>query len=154
MAGRFRYALAPLRQTRQWDLDALLRDLGELNAAIAAGEAKLAGLRGAMVEASAGWQRRCAGTAVIAVADFITLNRYAGDLAAQARAAELELAELGAQQDALAAQVAMAQRGLEAVDDHRDLMRAQFVQARLSNEFKDADDQWNTLKTGGSDDDS
>jgi hypothetical protein len=46
------------------------------------------------------------------------------------------------------AQVVSAQRALEAVERHRDEMKQEYVQKRVSADFKVADDQWNTLQTG------
>ncbi len=153
MAGRFRYALAPLRQTRQWDLDDLLRAMGDVNGAIAAGEAALARLKKVLEAASHDWQVRCA-VAMVSADEFVRFNRYAADLVQQARAAETQLEALAGQRESLMGQVEQAQRALEAVEDHHDQMHAKFMRERTIGEFKEADDQWNTRQGGDSEDDS
>jgi hypothetical protein len=148
MKGRFLYPLQPLLLTRQWDLDALLVELGEQNAALAATSAAIAELRAKLAQAGAEWERQRAGGALLPVAQFAMFTRFMGQLGGQLREREAALAEQNAARDALVERMAQSQRALEAVEEHRDGELARFIQARLSGDFKLADDQWNTLQQG------
>lgn len=145
---RFRYALEPVLLTRQWDLDALMLDLGEQNAALAAHQAVITEANACFGAASAEWRELTSGGASYAADRFALLTRYLGELARQSRENALRLTELQAARDDAAARVVTAQRAVEAAEQHRDECKAQFMQERASADFKLADDQWNTLQTG------
>lgn len=145
---RFRYALEPVLLTRQWDLDALMLSLGEQNAAITAQAALEAGIEERIAAASLAWDASMTGGLMQSVDQFALVTRYMGDLTRQARELAEHMAELVQHRDALIDEVVMAKRGVEAAEQHRDEMRALFVQQRLSGDFKIADDQWNTLQSG------
>jgi hypothetical protein len=146
--ARFRYALEPVLLTRRWALDDLLLALGERNAAIAA-QAKLQAKTRASYEAAADqWRAAAALQQAQSVQTFALNARYLADLARQLREQAEHMAELGTARDEVIAQVVSAQRALEAVERHRDEMKQEYVQKRVSADFKVADDQWNTLQTG------
>ena len=148
--ARFRYPLAPILLTRQWELDARLLELGEHNAALARQQGRAAHLQVQLAGAGADFQALAGSGANLSVQQFVLLSRYIGDLTLRLRAEEAEVARLAALRDALAERVVASQRGVEAVEKHRDEMKSKFVQHRLSGDFKIADDQWNTLQTGTS----
>lgn len=146
--ARFRYPLNPVLLTRQWELDALLVELGEQNAALARQESVLGHLQQQLGAASADFKALSDSAASLPVQRFAILSRYMGDLAQQIRHEQAELARLGEVRDELAARVLSSQRGVEAIEQHRDEMESKFNQQRLSGEFKIADDQWSTLQAG------
>lgn len=146
--SRFRYALEPVLLTRTWQLDALMLELGEQNAAIAAQALVQADIQGRIARARAAWGEQTAGARYQSVDQFLLVTRYMGDLARQARDAASRMNELAAQRDGTIERVVLAKRGVEAAEAHRDAMRARFVQQRLSGDFKLADDQWNTIQAG------
>jgi serine phosphatase RsbU (regulator of sigma subunit) len=145
---RFRYALEPVLLTRQWDLDALMQTLAEQNAVIATHGASAAATQASIASAGAAWQAKAASGQFQSVDQFVLATAYMGDLSRQAREQAVRMSELVTERDELAERVVSAQRAVQAAEKHRDEMRAQFVQQRLSGEFKVADDQWNTLQSG------
>lgn len=147
---RFRYPLAPILLTRQWELDALLIELGEHNAALAQQQGRVAQLQGQLATAGAQFQALSGSEASLSVQHFALLSRYIGDLTLRLRPEQAEAARLAGLRDALAERVMASRRGIDAVEKHRDEMEDKFVQQRLSGDFKIADDQWNTLQTGTS----
>lgn len=151
-AARFRYALQPLLLTRQWDLEALLRELAGQNEAVARQEAALAALRARSALAADEWSALSQASGHLSVDRFSMLAAYLNDLAGLVRASALVLDQLNAERDLLIERVAAAQRAIEAIEEHRDAMQAKFVQLRASGDYKLADDQWNTLQTGSAND--
>lgn len=145
---RFRYALEPVLLTRQWDLDALMQNLGEQNGAIAAFALTQAATLASIADAGAAWQAKTASGQFQSVDQFVLATTFMADLSCQAREHAAHMAELVARRDELAESVVCAQRGVEAAEEHRDEMQAAFIRQRLSGEFKIADDQWNTLQSG------
>lgn len=148
MSARFRYPLAPVLLTRQWELDALLLELAEHNAGLAQQQGRVGYLDGQLAAAGADFRALAGCETGLPVQRFTILSRYIGDVTLQMRAAQDELERLGALRDALAERVVAAQRGVEAVEKHRDEMESKFIQQRLSGDFKIADDQWSTLQAG------
>jgi hypothetical protein len=148
MSTRFRYPLAPILLTRQWELDALLLELAEHNAGLAQQQGKVGYLEGQLAAAGADFKALAESGASLPVQRFTILSRYIGDVTLQIRTEQAELERLGALRDELAERVVAAQRGVEAVEQHRDEMEDKFNQQRLSGEFKIADDQWSTLQAG------
>lgn len=148
MSLRFRYPLAPILLTRQWELDALLLELAEHNAAVAQQQGRLAHFEGQLAAAGADFRALTQCDTGLPVQRFTILSRYIGDVSLQIRHEQAELERLGALRDALAERVVAAQRGVEAVEKHRDEMETKFIQQRLSGDFKIADDQWSTLQAG------
>lgn len=146
--ARFRYPLEPILLTRRWELDALLAELGEHNAALAAQASRVEQLQGELAAAGAEFKAVADSQAGLPVQRFLILSRYVGDVTLRLRGEQLELERLAALRDALAERVMAGRRALEAVEKHRDEMKTKFVQQRLSGDFKVADDQWNTLQAG------
>jgi hypothetical protein len=146
--SRFRYPLQPVLLTRQWALDALMLTLGEHNAAIAVQAALQAATRDSYEAAADQWRAVAAAQQAQSVQTFAMNGRYLADLARQLREQAAHTAELSAARDEVIAQVVNAQRALEAVERHRDDMKQEYIQKRVSADLKVADDQWNTLQTG------
>jgi len=146
--ARFRYALEPVLLTRQWALDALLLTLGEHNAAVAAQAALQAETQARYEAAASDWRALAAAQQAQSVQTFVMNGRYLAELARQLREQAAQMDALSAARDEVIAQVVSAQRALEAVEQHRDETRRQYIQERVSSDFKLADDQWNTLQTG------
>jgi hypothetical protein len=146
--ARFRYPLEPILLTRQWELDALLVELGEHNAAVAAQAARVGGLQAELAAAGAEFNALAGSGATLSVQRFLIVSRYVGDVTLRLRGEQAELERLEALRDAQAERVVASRRGVDAVEKHRDEMKDKFVQQRLSGEFKVADDQWSTLQAG------
>jgi hypothetical protein len=146
--ARFRYPLEPILLTRQWELDGLLVELGEHNAAVAGQAARVGGLQADLAAAGAEFGALAGSGVSLSVQRFLIVSRYVGDVTLRLRAEQAELERLEALRDALAERVVASQRGVEAVEKHRDEMKDKFVQQRLSGDFKVADDQWSTLQAG------
>ncbi|ATQ74324.1 hypothetical protein CR152_07235 [Massilia violaceinigra] len=149
MSGaRFRYALEPILLTRRWDHDALLGELAERNVAIRQQQEAIGALQAQSEQLALEWAGVCASGQALPVERFARTTRYLSQLAGQVRAEQAALAQLQAGRDELVDRVMASQRAIEAVEEHRDEMKAKFVQLRLSGDFKIADDQWNTLHAG------
>ncbi len=143
---RFEYALEPVLLTKQWDLDALLIELGALNEQVAQHQAALERLREQQAKADGQWRALSASSAAMSVEQFELVRRYAHDLALQATKAQETLATSERERDATIERVVLSQRSVEVFEEHREHMKERFTQLRLSGEFKLADDQWNTLQ--------
>ena len=146
--ARFRYPLEPILLTRRWELDGLLAELAEHNAALAAQAGRVGQLQGELDAAAAEIKSVAASQDGLPVQRFLILSRYVGDVAQRLRGEQLELERLAGLRDAMAERVMAGRRALEAVEKHRDEMKDKFVQQRLSGDFKVADDQWSTLQAG------
>jgi flagellar biosynthesis chaperone FliJ len=147
-ARGFSYALAPVLLTRTWELDALLLELGQCNEKLAGERQQLQELQARTQEVSQAWAEAASpGAEGFSVQGLELVTRFLGDLHAQTRVLEEAFAKTALERDGLIASVTKAQRALEAVEQHRDDMKAQFVRLRASGDFKAADDQWNTLQT-------
>lgn len=146
-AARFRYALEPIALQRQWALDALLRDLSECNFVMAQRRGACDAVIAEVALAGQEWQALGSDGQPVRVERFTLLSRFLADRQRQVRAMEQAIDVLQRQRDEVIEQIAMAQRGVDAVNEHRGQMRREFVRARLSGEYKLADDQWNVLQT-------
>ena len=146
--ARFRYPLQPILLTRQWELDALLVELGEHNAAVAAQAARVGGLQADLAAAGAEFGALAGSGVTLSVQRFLIVSRYVGDVTLRLQGEQAELTRLEALRDALAERVVASRRGVDAGETHRDEMKDKFVQQRLSGDFKVADDQWSTLQAG------
>ena len=146
--ARFRYALEPVALQRQWALDALLRELGDCNVALAQRRAECDAVLAQLAQAGREWTAMGQPGQELLVERYALLSRYMAERQRAAQALEQACAGLARQRDELIDQVGAAQRAVDAVDEHRGEMRREFVKARLGGEFKDADDQWSVLQTG------
>lgn len=155
MAGNrhFRYALEPMLLTRQWELDRLRTELGELNAAWTAQDGVVRTLLARQQASMAQWGGLGDSAQPLFVDRFVMLQRYIDDCARQARLEQQALDALAQRRDALTDALGLAQLALEAVQEHREKMQAQFMQARLSLDFKAADDQWGMAQMNRNKDD-
>jgi hypothetical protein len=146
-AARFRYALEPVALQRRWALDALLRDLGDCNVALARRRAECDAVLAQLAQAGREWTAMGQPGQVLLVDRYAMLSRYMNERQREVHALELACAELARLRDGLVDQVGAARRAVDAVEEHRGEMRREFVKARLGGEFKDADDQWSVLQT-------
>jgi chromosome segregation ATPase len=144
--AKFRYALEPVLLTRQWDLDALLLDLNRVNSSLLKLKDELDKLDHDIRSAAHDWKQQSAASGHISVGGFTVMTHYMQDLAKQRVFKEQAIANIERERDALIDRVVTAQRGVDAVEQHRDEMKAEFVKLKLSNEFKFADDHWSTLQ--------
>lgn len=144
----FKYVLEPVRLTRQWSLEALLGELGEHNARVALQESCVAGLEARLATSAEHWAVLTDPANTLTLQNLALLSRYAGDCAAQLAQACATRDEFARERDALSERVMQSRRALDALERHRDKQEAVFVQARMSGEFKLADEQWNTRQEG------
>lgn len=146
--GAFKYGLEPALLTRQWALDTLLGELGEHNLRVAADERVVAEAE-ADAAASVAYWAQMTGAAQAMSVDRLTLHAaYASQLEVRTIKARKALAASTALRDAAIDAAMLARRGLDAIERHRDKEHAGFVQARLSGDFKVADEQWNIRPEG------
>lgn len=148
----FRYALEPVRITRQWGLDDLLLRLDSHNVAIAAQQAECAATRRLGELAASEWQALTSQSGVLSVDRFTRLAGYMDMLALRLRGQEAALAELERQRELLVDQVISARRGLDALEEHREREHERHIKARLSGEFRMADDLWTMSHSGSNHD--
>lgn len=149
MAGaRFRYVLEPVAVQRQWAVDEVQRELALCNTALAERRAACAVLEQQLERAELHWRMLGAGQRLVTADQFALAARYLAERNACLQEAQQALAQQQTQCDQMLEQLLMAQRALDAVEEHKTKMKAQFVQQRLSGEFKVADEQWNVLRAG------
>jgi hypothetical protein len=145
-ARGFVYPLAPLLTTRRWELDARRAELGEVTARLAAQEAQADMLRAARLAGDAAWHAACGAGQTVDVSLFARLHAYGADLGGQLKACEARIVALEDERGALVGQLRLAQRALEAVEEHREKALAGHAQASMRRDFTAADDQWNSLQ--------
>ncbi|MBI1890123.1 MAG: hypothetical protein HYS18_05725 [Burkholderiales bacterium] len=144
--GKFRYSLDPVLKTRKWERDALQADLVRINDTLAAIRKEIQSIQSDIEVAAIEWKMQSEKPQHFAVDRFAILTNYMRDLGAQRHLKEKSAAELEAQREALIDQVTASQRGVEAVERHREQKKANFDKLQLSEECKIADDQWSTLQ--------
>lgn len=149
----FRYALEPVRVTRQWGLDDLLQRLDGHNAALAAQQEECAASRRLVARAAIEWQGLGVQGGGVSVDHFSRLARYIDMLGRQLREHEVALDELERQRELLVDQVVAARRALDALEEHREREHDRYVKERMSGEFRAADDLWTTSHSGSNYDD-
>ena len=142
----FHYALEPVLRTRGWELDALRVALQDSNANVVSCQAVLDTISVRINSAMQEWIRGTGEAQSLPVERFAMLTRFLGDLSQQAKRAEAALAESKAKRDDAAANAAAARHALDVIEEHKDASLQQFDQLRASADFKEADDQWNTLQ--------
>lgn len=147
---RFVYPLEPLRLTREWALDAARQALAQQNALLA--EAGQAMDKARQQESTAQEQARAlgAGGSALPVQQFLQHGRYLDWLGQAAQDAAQKLDDAGQERDALAVQLAAAQRALDGVERHRKQVRQAFQRARAQDEARQADDLWGVLQAARS----
>ena len=143
--GKFRYPLAPVLSKRQWDLDALLLELAEVNCRLVTLGGELRAIEDEARKASEHWKRQ-ASEGALDISRFCLATQHMHDLASRRAASENAMAEKERQQVALIERIATAKRATEAVAMHRDEMKAEFIKMRLRDDFRSADDHWSALQ--------
>jgi hypothetical protein len=141
--GRFRYAFEPVLLTRRWALDALLRTLAEHDAQIRTLAIAAAALQARYAQAAIVWNGGTGEVDAQPVQRFAMNVCYLVDLARQLREHAECMTALNVARDEVISSVVQARRALDAAEQHRAQMKGQFVQLRMSADFKLADDQWN-----------
>ena len=139
---RFTYALQPVLVTRQWELDAAMQDLAQINQTIAQAQQALSRLQQEQVSVSQAWQAESEQVQGLRRDRFELVTRYMGELTLQCQQQQTKLNEYQQQRNDLIERVDKAKRALDAVEKHRTLTRAKFARQQLNAEGKIADDQW------------
>lgn len=142
----FQYALQPVLLTRQWALDDLLLELKEAKQQLQEAVDACRELGERMQQAGQEWMVQSDKAAGLNVELMRVLRSYIQDLSTQLLARENERADLQQQVDALVDRVVEAQRGIDAVEEHKGKMKKAFEQLRASDAFKISDDQWSSLQ--------
>ena len=145
---RFRYALQPVLATRQWELDAAMQDLAQINQAIAKAQQALQRLQQEQASVNQAWVAQAQQAQGLARDQFELVTRYMGELTLQCRQQQTRLDEYQQQRNGLIERVEKAKRALDAVNKHRALSQAKFARQQLNVEGKIADDQW-AMAQGG-----
>jgi hypothetical protein len=138
--GRFRYALEPVRLARQWELDGLLVELAAANAAMAAHRQDLQALLDRMAAAEQEWRHMGQGT-VVPAGRYMLLSYYIGDCRLRVPGLEAKVHDALRVRDLLIERVIAARKALDAVEEHRDKMKALDVRWRKSVEYKETDER-------------
>jgi len=147
MTGKagFRYALEPVRLTRKWSLDALLTDLGSLNASLSGCKSRLSRVADEMQAASSEWKKLASGRDGFDVGNLKVMNDYIRHLSDRHTVLKEEVEKLEEERNMLIDQVNRSKKELDAVEEHRDRMHSGFLQSRLRVDLKSADNHWNAL---------
>lgn len=145
MSGtRFRYALEPVRLTREWDLLDCQARLAAHNVSLKACQEHLASLRASAESAMAEWNALGAADGSFTVGQMSVHGAWLGDLARQIEEQVDEEKRLLAEQDELLAAANTAQRLLDGMEEHRDEARKEFRAGCAADEFKEADERWSS----------
>lgn len=147
MGARFSYPLEPVVLQRRWALDALLRELSECNDVLAQRNVEREALLSQMAQTSREWKTLGSDGGSVHVERFMLLSRYMAERQRQLDHMTQVIAQLALERDQVVDKVAAGRRALDAIEDHRDEMRQLFIKSRLSDEFKNADEQWNGSQT-------
>ncbi|HEX8611921.1 MAG TPA: flagellar FliJ family protein [Telluria sp.] len=145
MSKRFRYALQPVLLARTWALDALKLELGERNASLGELQQQRAAIEQESAAVNQSWQQQSSVPGNFNVDGFATVIAYLGQLAGYAKRKDEQIALAARERDELIDRIVAEQRGVEAVEEHRDKMFAEFRKEENSVQFKAADDHWSTL---------
>lgn len=145
---RFRYALQPVLATRQWELDAAMQDLAQINQAIANGQQALQRLRQEQASVNQAFVAEARQGQGLGRDRFELVTRYMGELGLQCTQQQTRLDDYQQQRNGLIERVEKAKRALDAVKKHRALSQAKFARQQLNVEGKIADDQW-AMAQGG-----
>ena len=144
--GRFRYPLQPILLTRQWDLDALLSDLASIRQSIAILQRDLQKLQNQGAALAAGWKRESEIRNDMNVDQFVTAARFMHDLSMKIRSIRNSVEEWQKKEISLLDSIMRAKRGIDAVEHHRDELRAEFFKSKSKEQFKALDDHWAILQ--------
>ena len=141
----FRYSLQPVLLRRQWDLDALKLDMNRVNDALAKLSQERADLQRESEQVGIAWKNQSTSAVNIVVERLTTVVYYLEDLTRQIKERNAKIDELNMERESLIDRIALAQRSLDAIEQHRDEMNELFMKQLLNKEFKAADDHWTTL---------
>lgn len=147
MTGKagFKYALEPVRLTRKWSLDALLADLGSLNASLSGSKSRLSKVVDEMAAASGEWKKLASAKNGFDAANLKAMNDYIRHLSDRHTVLKEEVAKLEEERNMLIDQVSRSKKELDAVEQHHERMQSSFLQTRLRVDLKSADHHWNAL---------
>lgn len=143
---KFQYALQPVLLTRQWALDDLLLELKDLKLQLQTLTDACSEIDENMRQAGQDWIAQSAKAEGLNVNVMHALRSYVQDLSAQLTAKQTEKATLQEKLDALVDRVVEAQRGIDAVEEHKGKMKSAFDQLRASDAYKVSDELWSGLQ--------
>ena len=143
---RFHYPLEPVLLTRQWDLDALLLELGHANQSLAMLRAELQKLGEHSDAVVTQWKLQSEKPDGMSIDRFATVTRYMQDITTRFEAQQKLITQREQKRDALVEKVVIARKKVDAVEQHRDELRGEFFKSQLSGQFKTLDDHWSLLQ--------
>ncbi len=139
---KFTYPLEPILLNRQWDLDALLTELGDVNAALLRVKAEIESIQADIDQIASDWEKQTRNTAPMPIERYDVITRYLSHLGRQRTLKERASLELDRARGQLIDRVLEARHKLDAIAQHHDEAQAAFVKHGLQLEYKDADEQW------------
>ncbi len=143
---RFQYALQPVLLTRQWALDDLLLELKDVKQQLQKMTDVCCEIDENMKQAGQDWIVQSGKAEGLNIDVMRALRSYVQDLSTQLQAKQNEKRVLQEQVDVLVDKLLEAQRGIDAVEEHKGKMKSAFNQLRASEAFKISDDQWSSLQ--------
>jgi flagellar biosynthesis chaperone FliJ len=149
---RFRYQLEPLLRLREWELQGEQAAVGDIGARQHIQQEAIDALQAKQNQATQSWETLHGADQVLSVDQLRRNTLYCADLAVRLSAEQAAMDELAQERDVLVQRMLHSQRQVDGFEDHRDQMKNDFLRARTSGEFKQADDQWNTLSARDGDD--
>lgn len=140
--SKFIYPLEPILLSRQWDLDALLTELGDVNAALLRLKKEITAIQADIDLLASDWDELTRTAMHMPLERYEVMTRYLGHLGRQRGLKEKAALELERARDQLIEHVLMARHKLDAIGEHRDDALASFLKDSLKEEYKDADERW------------
>ncbi|HEX7650897.1 MAG TPA: flagellar FliJ family protein [Noviherbaspirillum sp.] len=143
---RFRYVLEPVLLTRQWQRDALLAELGNANAEVAEQSRILAATENEINATIFDWKKGVSTSEGMTTARLHIANVYLRDLASRREEQRRKLVACEKKRDALADRVSRSHKELEAVESHKEKVRAEYRKMEMAAAIKESDDHWSMLQ--------
>ncbi|GAB2842881.1 hypothetical protein GCM10027277_07700 [Pseudoduganella ginsengisoli] len=138
----FHYALEPVRQVTDWDIDQIGRELAPLNDAVAGHERKVGGLQQALSAAQSALMAQRRANAVLDVTAQRAAHGYLVQVQQQLAAARDALRACADERDAVQARLLEARRRADSLERDRDAALAEHDLATARRAFQQADDIW------------
>jgi flagellar export protein FliJ len=143
---KFRYTLEPILQTRTWDRDALLSDLGKINETVTTQCRTLAHLEQEITAVASHCKDNMSSADRFGIERLRIATTYLGDLTGRRAEEKNKLFRLEEERDRVAEQLTRSQKALDAVESHKDETRLVFRNAQAAQGIKELDDHWAMLQ--------
>ena len=150
----FRYALEPVRLTRQWALDGLLAELRDAQTELAQRQQELGRLTALAQAAQVEWNALGPAGQAMPAERFAQLSCYLADCRRRQQAQADVVRQAERVLDDVQQSVMAARRELDAVEKHRADASRHVQRQRQDGAIKAADELWSVLKAGRGNHDS